>query len=66
MNKCKEISTPLMQNEKLSNNDESNEVDGTLYRQLVAIHNYLTNNRPDTAYSVNMLSQFMAKTCGIH
>ena len=31
MNECKEVYTPLMQNEKLSNNDESNEVDGTLY-----------------------------------
>jgi hypothetical protein len=31
MNTCKPISTPLEQNVKLSNNDDSKEVDGTLY-----------------------------------
>ena len=61
MNECKAISTPLMHNEKLSNNDESNEVDGTLYRQLVGSINYLTNTRPDIAYSISMFSPFMAE-----
>jgi hypothetical protein len=42
MNTCKPISTPLEQNVKLNNNDDSKEVDGTLYRQLVGSLNYLT------------------------
>ena len=66
MNECKEISTPLMQNEKLSNNDESNEVDGTLYQQLVGSLNYLTKTRPKIAYSVCMLTQFMDKPRETH
>ena len=61
MNTCKPISTPLEQNVKLNNNDDSKEVDGTLYRQLVGSLNYLTTTRPDIAYSVSILSQFMAK-----
>eukprot|EP00253_Pinus_taeda_P018303 PITA_18303 len=40
--------------------------DGTLYRQLVGSLNYLTTTRPDIAYSVSILSQFMAKPSGHH
>ena len=61
MNTCKPISTPLEQNVKLSNNDDSKEVDGTLYRQSVGSLNYLTTTRSDIAYSVSILSQFTAK-----
>ena len=61
MNTCKPISTPLEQNVKLGNNDDSKEVDGTLYRQLVGSLNYLTTTRLDIAYLVSILSQFMAK-----
>jgi hypothetical protein len=60
MNTCKPISTPLKQNVKLNNNDDSKEVDGTLYRQLVGSLNYLTTTR-HIAYSISILSQFMTK-----
>ena len=51
---------------KLYNNDGSKEVDGTLYRQLVGILNYLTTTRPNISYSINILSQFLAKPCETH
>jgi hypothetical protein len=57
---------PLEQNAKLYSDDGTKEVDGTLYRQLVGSLNYLTTTRPDIAYSVNILSQFMAKPCESH
>jgi hypothetical protein len=61
MDTCKLASTPLEKNVKLNNSDDTKEVDGTLYRQLVGSLNYLTTTRPYIAYTINILSQFMAK-----
>ena len=61
MNGCKAVSTPLEQNIKLRSDDRKKEVNGTLYRQLVGCLNYLTTTRPDIAYAISILSQFMAK-----
>ena len=55
------VSTPLEQNVKLSSVDETKEGNGTLYRQLVGILDYLTTTMPDIAYSISILSQFKAK-----
>ena len=66
MTDCKAMSTPLEQNAKLYKEDGSKEADGTLYRQLVGSLNYLTTTRPDIAYAVSILSQFMAKPSGNH
>ena len=60
MSECKAISTPLDQNVKLYSNNGSKEANGTLYRQLVRILNYLTSTRLDISYSISILSQFLA------
>jgi hypothetical protein len=61
MDQCKSSSVPMQQNVKLSCDDGSKEVNGTVYRQMVGSLNYLTTTRPDISYSVSVLSQFMAK-----
>ena len=61
MSESKLVTTPLEHNLKLSSVDETKEVNGTLYRHLVGILNYLTTTRSDIAYSINILSQFMTK-----
>lgn len=61
MDQCKSSKVPMQQNVKLCCDDGSKEVDGTRYRQMVGSLNYLTTTRPDIAYSVSVLSQFMAK-----
>ena len=61
MSECKAVCTPLERNAKLCSDDETKEVDGTLYCQLVGSLNYLTTTRLDIAYLVNILSQLMAK-----
>ena len=61
MSECKPVSTPLEQNVKINSNNETKEVNGTLYRQLVGSINYLTTTRSYVAYSINILGQFMAK-----
>ena len=61
MDQCKSSTVPMQQNVKLSCDDGSKEVNATMYRQMVGSLNYLTTTRPDIAYSVSVLSQFMAK-----
>lgn len=53
--------TPLDANLKLSNEDDTLLTDPSLYRRLVGRLIYLTITRPDLAYLVNRLSQFVAK-----
>jgi protein associated with RNAse G/E len=66
MDQCKVSYAPMQQNTKLHCDDGSKEVNDTVYRQMVGSLNYLTTTRPDIAYSVSVLSHFMAKPLEIH
>jgi hypothetical protein len=66
MENCKPISTPMDPCTKLRVDDPSEEVDGTLYRQLVGSLLYLCNTHPDLSYTVNVLSQFMMNPKKVH
>ena len=66
MEQCRSAATPLHKNLKLSNDDGTKEVDATMYRELVGSLIYLTTTRPDLAYSVSVLSQFMSKPLESH
>lgn len=62
---CKPVSTPLATGESLhSIGDLFN--DPTLYRSLVGVLQYLTITRPDLAFSVNMVSQFLQQPTNEH
>eukprot|EP00253_Pinus_taeda_P022095 PITA_22095 len=61
MDECKAAFVPLQQNNKLQVIDGSKYADATLYRQLVGSLIYLTTTRPDLAYAVSVLSQFMTQ-----
>jgi hypothetical protein len=56
MDQCKSSIVPMQQNVKLSCDDGSKEVNGTMYRQMVASLNYLNTTRPDISYYVSVLS----------
>lgn len=56
MIECKVVSTPLEHNSKLYIDDGTKEVNGTLYRQLVGILNYLTTTSPYITYFVSIFS----------
>ena len=47
MEESKPVSTPMVTGCKLSKDDESLEVDHTIYRSMIGILFYLTNARPD-------------------
>ncbi|KAE8702231.1 Detected protein of unknown function [Hibiscus syriacus] len=57
--------TPLEQNKRLTSEDELLK-DKTSYQRLIGKLIYLTNTRPDIAYSVQLLSQFMQQPRKLH
>jgi hypothetical protein len=62
----KTASTPLEFNVKLNTTDGEPLSDATLYRQLVGSLIYLTVTRPDLAYVVHLVSQFMSSPRSTH
>ncbi|KAJ9549008.1 hypothetical protein OSB04_021551, partial [Centaurea solstitialis] len=62
----KVVSTPLESNLHLTPNAGPPLKDPTLYRQLVGSLVYLTVTRPDIAYAVHIVSQFMSAPCSDH
>eukprot|EP00253_Pinus_taeda_P016145 PITA_16145 len=66
MDPCKPAPEPLHYNIKLQYEDGSKVADATLYRQLVGSLIYLTTTRPNLAYAVSVLSQFMSNPLESH
>ncbi|XP_068337720.1 uncharacterized mitochondrial protein AtMg00810-like [Pyrus communis] len=56
---CKSVATPLAVNEKLSKTDGSEQVDESLYRQIVGSLLYLTATKPNIMFAASLLARFM-------
>jgi hypothetical protein len=65
---CKPMATPMVTNlKKLSvSSSDSDEIDPTMYKQLIGSLMYLVNTRPDICYAVSALSQFMSQPRQTH
>ncbi|RVW93427.1 putative mitochondrial protein [Vitis vinifera] len=63
---CKPTSTPMEANINLSQDDGELLEDPNLYRRLIGKLLYLTITRPDLAYSVNRLNQYLANPRSTH
>eukprot|EP00253_Pinus_taeda_P018717 PITA_18717 len=61
MHDCKPVDTPLPGGWRKEDATSGEEVDATVYRQLVGSLMYLVNTRPDICYAVNQLSEAMVK-----
>jgi histone deacetylase 1/2 len=68
MLKCKSSVTPLSASEKLSEyeGDVLNPSDSTKYRSMVGGLQYLTLTRPDLAFAVNKVCQFLHVATSVH
>ena len=66
MEDCRLMTTPMITNWKRIDTTEDDEVDPTLYRQLIGSLMYLVNTRPYICYAVNTLSQFMVEPKRAH
>ena len=58
---CKAMNTLMVTNLKLLNDDSSERIDVTLYRQIIGSLMYLKNTRPDICFVVNTLCQYMVE-----
>lgn len=63
---CKPVSNPMSPSTKLSTFDSTSVEDPTLYRSVVDSLQYLLFTRPDLAFSVNRICQFMHAPCLSH
>lgn len=59
MEDAKSVNTPVALGTKLSKNDDSKNIDPTLFMSLVGNLMYLTTTRPDITYGVSLISRFM-------
>jgi hypothetical protein len=68
MSDCKPVATPLSTTEKLSLHEGTalGENDSTKYRSIVGALQYLTLTRPDIAFPVNKVCQFLHSPITIH
>ena len=62
----KSVATPIEQNHILSETLGEKKVDRKMYQRLVGRLIYLTHTRPDIAYSISVISQFMHHSREIH
>ncbi|XP_070664630.1 uncharacterized protein [Malus domestica] len=63
---CKPVSTPLIANEKLKKDNESEFADASLYKSIVGSLLYLTITRPNLMFSASLLFRFMQNPSKIH
>lgn len=63
---CKPISTLIKPNHKLETAEEYATVDKDMYQTLVEKFIYLSHTRPDIAYAINVISQFMHSQKEVH
>ena len=63
---CKEVATPLAQNEKIPKNDGEKLEEPSAYRSLVVSLLFLTATRPDLIFPAGLLSRFMSSRSNVH
>ena len=63
---CKPGDTPIDPNHKLGAMVDNDAVDKGRYQRLVGKLIYLSHTRPDIAFAVSVVSQFMHSPCEVH
>jgi len=66
MEYCKHVSTPIITGCKLSKDDESLELDHTMYRSMIVNLLYVTATRPDVMQVVGVVARFQYKPKETH
>ena len=61
MEDTKPVGTPMCTGLKLTKEDDSKEVDQTLYRSMIEKLQYVVHTRPDIALAVSIVARFSTK-----
>ena len=67
MEESKHVSTPMVTGCKLSKDDESLEVEQTMYRSMIGILLYVRDTRPDVMQAIGLVARSQSapkETCG--
>ena len=63
---CRPIDTPIDPSQKLPEIEQRVPVNASRYQRLVGKLTYLSHTRPDIAFAVSLVSQFMHSPCEEH
>nr|GEZ25734.1 MLO protein homolog 1-like [Tanacetum cinerariifolium] len=66
LNSTDSFDTPMIENKKLVEDPQGNQVDTTLYRGMIGSLMYLTSSRPNLIYAVCLCAQYQAKPTKKH
>ena len=66
MEESKPVTTPMVTGCKLSKNDESLEVDHSMYRSMISSLLYVTATRPDVVQDVGLVASFQSSPKKTH
>ncbi|KAL5550656.1 hypothetical protein UlMin_000832 [Ulmus minor] len=66
MDKVKPLPTPIVSNLKLTTNDGDPITNETEYKSIIGALQYITITRPEIAYNVNRVCQFMQNSLNSH
>ena len=58
---CKSSVTPAETNHKMDSDEEEEDVDATIFKQLIVCLRYMCNTISDICYVVGIVSRFMSK-----
>ena len=61
MQNCNSVAVPVEANLKIDNSESEQNVDATLYRQIVGCLRFICHSRPDISYGVGVISKFMTR-----
>ena len=61
MEDSRPVGTPISTRHKFTKNDDSKEVDQTLYRSMIGKLQYVVHTRPDIALAVGIVARFSTK-----
>lgn len=66
MSECKLVTSPMIANKKLQQNDGAAKINSKYFKSLVGSLIYLTNSRLDILFSVSIISRFIENPSKLH
>ena len=66
MQNCNSVAVPVEANLKIDNSESEQNVDATLYRQIIGCLRFICHRRPEISYGVGVISRFMTRPKHYH